>query len=465
MTTPVLLELDASPRSHSQSGATLSPRACAAHASLDEASPTGLGVGRAAPASITNETAKRLRTVLILSHKGGGGATTAAVNLAAISAEAGRKVLLVDLDPSCGAFAAMGVARPRSDNPRLSRATDEDAKAGLPDVLSFQAALDLGDPEGFRESMDVSGLDDRADVSGRRTETTSDRSTDPAAVPQAVPSPIAGLDILQCDAETWSPPPRPSQAPGESFTTALGDYDLVVVDAAAPAVGAIREIVRGVDEVVVTLRAEPLALRTLPDLLIALRDGRDSRPFQFAGVIAMLPRREPPGGAADGTCRALLGAGTLLGVIPFDPHAAVASLDRLPVTRLDAGSPAAAAFRAVASKLAWTKATEPVAEDRSGVAAPTSEAARAQADGLQDGLQVVGVSVENQPPERIFAEAASELGPNDEAASGDERPGDERPGDAADSAPEGRSPAQLGWLVRFWRRVFGAEIDGRPRRR
>ena len=90
------------------------------------------------------------RIIAIVNQKGGVGKTTTAINLGAALARAGRRVLLVDVDPQANLTASLGVRA--GDAPTLYRVLRGDASAreaivphGGYDVLP--AGIDLSGAE------------------------------------------------------------------------------------------------------------------------------------------------------------------------------------------------------------------------------------------------------------------------------------------------------------------------------
>ncbi len=78
-----------------------------------------------------------MRVIAVFNHKGGCGKTTTAINLAGALATAGRRVLLVDLDPQAHATVGCGVREEEVELSTWHALTGEDSGSGpigLPDI-------------------------------------------------------------------------------------------------------------------------------------------------------------------------------------------------------------------------------------------------------------------------------------------------------------------------------------------
>jgi chromosome partitioning protein len=92
-----------------------------------------------------------MRTITLVTQKGGAGKTTLAASLAVAAAQAGERVIALDLDPQ-GSLASWGDAR-TAETPAVDR-VGPDKLAQLPDIL---AALDK---EGFTLAvLDTTGVE------------------------------------------------------------------------------------------------------------------------------------------------------------------------------------------------------------------------------------------------------------------------------------------------------------------
>ena len=238
-----------------------------------------------------------MRKLLVASQKSGVGKTTTSINLAAATAAAGAKVLLLDADPLSGVSQTLNLTD--FAGRRLLRADGID----LPGVLC--------------------------------------------------PGVIPGLDVLSpyvdgaCSDEQFDELLRLVSSPSPS-----GGYGCLVVDA-PPFMGANPgPLLRSCDELVLVMRAEPMAYRTLPAFMeLVQRSRRDGRGVQMRGILLTLPEGELPGGRYERELRGRFGTRILPHVIPYDAEAIKAAEAGRIVSHTLPDAPAAAGYHALVAAL------------------------------------------------------------------------------------------------------------------
>lgn len=185
------------------------------------------------------------RRVVIASPKGGVGKTTVALNLAAAMADRGRRTLLVDLDPQGGIGHAM--------------ARGETAFTGLVELLMGEAT---GDDAVLRTQLDRLCILPRGRLDPIDAPELEDALRDPRALRFA-------LERLE------------------------KEHDLVLLDTPAGLGGITRAALQVAESVLVPLQTEPLALRTLPQILRVMEHVRehDNPELRLLGVVLTMVER------------------------------------------------------------------------------------------------------------------------------------------------------------------------------
>jgi chromosome partitioning protein len=129
------------------------------------------------------------RVYALVNQKGGVGKTTTAINLGAYLAQAGQRVLLVDLDPQANATACLGVDHSRVD-------------VGTYDTLIGRA--DAGDILLYNPNLKLSLLPSSPALAGAQIELVDLESRE-SLLRQALAAVREHFDYVLIDC----PPPRP----------------------------------------------------------------------------------------------------------------------------------------------------------------------------------------------------------------------------------------------------------------
>jgi chromosome partitioning protein len=232
-----------------------------------------------------------VRKLLLASQKSGVGTTTTAINLAAATAQAGARVLLIDADP----------------------------------VGSISAALDVAQR-------------------GRRCELRELGINLPGAMWRDV---LPGLDVL-CPFDEGLCRDEDLEAVLAGLEGAKGDYRCVLVDTSPFMGDRPRHLLRHCDEFVLVMRAEAVAFRTLPLFFetvkaIQSEDGG----VALRGILLT----QPAPGKWELDLRRYLGSRAFPKTIPSDPEVEKSAANGRPLMVHNAQTPAARLYQELGSSL------------------------------------------------------------------------------------------------------------------
>ena len=248
--------------------------------------------------------------IAIANQKGGVGKTTTTINLGAALAEAGKRVLLIDLDPQGNASTGLGIGHERRD------LTTYDLLAGEATVSETTQETDVENLALIPATTDLSSADFDLRDNAKRSFLLRDALANSAA------------DLQKYDYILMDCPPS---------------LNILTINAMV-----------GADAVIVPLQSEFFALEGLSQLILTVREVRQSAnpDLRIEGIVlTMYDTRNNLSLQVEEDARENMGDMVFKTVIPRNVRLSEAPSFAMPVLSYDPASKGSTAYRALAEEL------------------------------------------------------------------------------------------------------------------
>ncbi|MFG6603321.1 MULTISPECIES: ParA family protein [unclassified Sulfitobacter] len=250
------------------------------------------------------------KIIAIANQKGGVGKTTTTINLAAALAEAGKRILVVDLDPQGNASTGLGIEV-------------EDR-----DFTTYDLLLDDSLPQDVIQHTETDGL---------------------LIVPATVDLSSADIELFSNEKRSFLLHDALRQTQMDQFK-----FDYILIDC-PPSLNLLTvNAMIAAHSVLVPLQSEFFALEGLSQLMLTIREVRQSgnKDLRIEGVLlTMYDRRNNLSQQVENDARANLGELVFQTVIPRNVRVSEAPSFAMPVLSYDPTSKGAQAYRDLAAEL------------------------------------------------------------------------------------------------------------------